>query len=73
MVWTVPLLRAEGGEEEAQVCLVATDDVIPPVGDGPPVPVRCCRDIFLSIFLIVGGLYSVTAWRENDREGHSVY
>ena len=24
-------------------------------------------------FLIVGGLYSVTAWRENDQEGHSVY
>lgn len=32
VVWTVPLLRAEGGEEGAQVCLVATDDVIPPVG-----------------------------------------
>ena len=24
-------------------------------------------------FLIVGGLYSVTAWRDNDREGHSVF
>ena len=22
---------------------------------------------------IVGGLYSVTAWREKDQEGHSVY
>jgi len=26
-----------------------------------------------NFFLIVGGLYSVTAWRENDQEGHSVY
>ena len=30
--------------------------------------VDCCQ-----IFLIVGGLYSVTAWRENDQEGYSVY
>ena len=30
------------------------------------------RDVALDL-LIVGGLYSVTAWRENDQEGHSVY
>ncbi len=29
--------------------------------------------LMMIFFLIVGGLYSVTAWRENDREGHSVY
>ena len=32
-----------------------------------------CVCVFITGFLVVGGLYSVTAWRENDREGHSVY
>ena len=68
----VPLLGAQGRKEEAKVSLVAPEDVGPAETEAV-ILARPPDEPLVVFFLIVGGLYSVTAWRENDREGHSVY
>ena len=68
------LRRAEGREEEADVGLEAAPvPLLEIAGEALDFFFDVALDLLKRYSGIVGGLYSVTAWRENDQEGHSVY